>query len=389
MRQTQSRFFARVTEEELQVERTDRNFIFDSKRKKYIDFMMGWCVGNLGWNNVPLKKQIVRFKGPDYVYPGYSYKPWLEFAKLLAKIAPGNLTKCFRATGGSEAVEIALQAALLHTRRRKFLSLEDSYHGNTIGALSIGASETRKKIKNLLPYCYKIEPPLNGRALQKIETRLKKKDIAAFIMEPISINLGILIPDRWFMTELQRLCRKYGTLLIMDEVATGFGRTGTLFASEHFDLEPDILCMGKAITNGLAGMGATITTPEVADSMEEDGSFYSTYGWHPYSVNAAIATIRYIIKNRKSLLENVLKMSDYFRERLNQLQFKSSQTLHIQGLAIGIELDNEDYASRIQEQCRKQGLLISSEGSTLILLPALNINRATAKRGLDILKRCI
>jgi acetylornithine/succinyldiaminopimelate/putrescine aminotransferase len=110
-------------------------------------------------------------------------------------------------------------------------------------------------------------------------------------MEPISVNLGVLIPEMEFMAELAKLCRRYGTLLIMDEVATGFGRTGTLFASERYHLEPDIMCVAKAVTGGLGGSGATITTAAVAKSMEENGSYYSTCGWHPRSVRVAIATI--------------------------------------------------------------------------------------------------
>src|ERR1051325_10973642 len=283
------RFLARDEPGELEVARTEDSFVFDTKGRRYIDFMMGWCVGNLGWGNAVLVKQAKTFRGPDYVYPGYSYPPWEELAKLLVSIAPPGLTKAFRATGGSEAVDIALQAAMIHAGRRGFISLEESYHGNSIGGLSVGDSGKRKQVRNLLPRCYKVKPPLNEQALQKLEVRLKGRDIAAFILEPVSINLGVLIPERRFMQGLQRLCKKYGTLIIADEVATGFGRTGKLFACEHFDLRPDIMCMAKAVTGGLGGMGATLMTGAVARSMEKDGSFYPTYGWHPRSAELAIA----------------------------------------------------------------------------------------------------
>lgn len=383
------RFLARDLTAELEVRKSTGSFVFDEKGKKYIDFVMGWCVGNLGWGNAELTKRIRNFNGPDYVYPGYSYKPWAELAELLAKITPGKLAKSFRATGGSEAVEIALQAAMVHTGRQKFISLEDSYHGNTIGALSIGSSENREYCKNLLRNCAKIRPPLNTKALDEIKAQLKQRDVAAFILEPISINLGVLVPQKAFMTELQRLCKKYRTLLIADEVATGFGRTGRLFASEHFDMKPDILCMGKAITGGVAPMGATIMTRAVAQSMEEHGTFYSTYGWHPLSVQVAIANVRYILQHQKKLLRNVEERSDFFRTRLSYLQFKQPVTLRIQGLAIGIDLGDEDYASKIQSRCRKQGLLITIEGSTLLLFPALNIDQSIAEKAMDILERSI
>jgi 4-aminobutyrate aminotransferase-like enzyme len=212
-------------------------------------------------------KEAKTFRRPDYVYPGYSYAPWAELAKLLVSIAPSGLTKAFRATGGSEAVDLA-QAAMIHTSRRGFISLEESYHGNSLGGLSVGDSQNRERVRNLLPHCSKIKPPLNEQALDKVERRLKGRNVAAFIIEPIGINLGVLIPEQRFMQGLQRLCRKYGTLLIADEVATGFGRTGKLFASEHFDLRLDIMCVAKAITGGLGGMGAALMT---APGREVDG----------------------------------------------------------------------------------------------------------------------
>jgi adenosylmethionine-8-amino-7-oxononanoate aminotransferase len=374
---------------DLQVARTSGSYLYDTKGKRYIDFVMGWCVGNFGWGNPELRRRAKNFRGPDYVYPEYSYKPWGELARLLVSIAPGNLQKCFRATGGSEAVEIALQAAMLHTGRGKFLSLEGSYHGNTIATMSIADSENREKFENMLANCHKIEPPLDSRALQKIETQLKRRDVAAFIMEPISINLGVLIPDGAFMTELQRLCRKYGTLLVVDEVACGFGRTGALFASEHYDIEPDIMCIAKAITGGVGGMGATLTTSEVADSLEEDGNFYSTYGWHPRSTDIGIATVRYIQRNKRGLLSHVAEISEYFRERLSEMEFDEPPGIHIQGLAIGVDVKDEDYASEIEDGCRRRGLLLTTEGSSLLLLPALNIDRSVARRGLDILETAI
>jgi acetylornithine/succinyldiaminopimelate/putrescine aminotransferase len=383
------RYLAREMPSELQVRKEEQNFLFDTQGKKYVDFVMGWCVGNFGWGNAVLAKPAARFKGPDYVYPGYSYEPWGELAGLLSSIAPGKLTKCFRATGGSEAVDIALQAAMVHTGRKKFVSLEDSYHGNSIGALSIGASEHRQQCKNLLPHCLKIKPPLNAKALERAEKLLQQEDVAAFIMEPISINLGVLIPEREFMNGLARLCKKHGTLLIMDEVATGFGRTGTLFACEHYELEPDIICVAKAITGGLGGMGATIASAAVAKSMEDKGNFYSTYGWHPRSVDIAIAALNYIIKHRKRLLGNVAGMSDYYRERLSQMRFKVPATVRIAGLAIGLDLNSEDVAAKIQAKCRRAGLLTTTEGTTLLMLPALNIDQAVAEQGLDILEKCI
>jgi adenosylmethionine-8-amino-7-oxononanoate aminotransferase len=143
-------------------------------------------------------------------------------------------------------------------------------------------------------------------------------------MEPIVLNLGVLIPDADFMERVQQLCRRYGTLLVMDEVATGFGRTGKLFASEHFGIEPDVVCLAKAISGGHAGMGATVVTRDVADSLAEaESAYWSMYGWHPISVAAAIANIAYLRKNQKRLLSNVLEMGEFFRGHLARMELEA------------------------------------------------------------------
>lgn len=387
--QRDRRFLARDDEPDaLQIVRARGARVIDAHRRSYIDFTSGGCVGNLGWGEQEIRRAVRRFDGPTYVSPSWLYAPWVELAELLARIAPGKLTKSFRATGGSEAVELALQAAMAHTGRGKFLSLEDSYHGNTLGALSIGASETRETLPNLLSRCVKVKPPLDTRALATIERQLRRRDVAAFIMEPISIAHGVLVPDPASVAELQRQCRRYGTLLIMDEVASGFGRTGKIFATEHFPIEPDMLCLAKALTAGYGAMGALLTTKEVADSMEEDGNFYSTFGWHPLSVAAAIAAVRFLVRNEKRLLANVETMSRFFAARLAAMQLPSLRALRVQGLAIALEFESE-IVPRLQKKCLARGLLIADSGdSTALLLPPLNIDRRTAAAGLDILAAC-
>src|SRR6185312_1885029 len=131
-------------------------------------------------------------RGPITSIPGTRMRRGRSSRGCSRRWRPLPLTTCFRATGGSEAVDLALQAAMIHTGRRAFLSLEGSDHGNTLGGLSIGATDNREQIKNLLPHCGKVAPPLDAKALRRIEQRLKRRDVAAFVMEPISINLGVL-----------------------------------------------------------------------------------------------------------------------------------------------------------------------------------------------------
>jgi adenosylmethionine-8-amino-7-oxononanoate aminotransferase len=255
--------------------------------------------------------------------------------------------------------------------------------------MSLGSSHNRETFKNLLPNCYKIKSPLDRKALGKVETLLKKRDVAAFIMEPIICNLGAVVPDDAFVGGVRKLCTRYGTLFIADEVATGFGRTGKLFACEHFDLEPDVLCMSKAITAGYGGLGAVITTSKIANAIKENFGLYSTYGWHPRAVAVALANLRYLMRHRTKLLKNATQLGEYFLSRLSQMTFKGKATIHGKGFAIGIEVKDETYAAAIGDTCRENGLLIAAEENVLMLFPALTITRQTAERGLDIFKNSL
>ena len=362
-------------------------YLIGPQGRRFIDFTSGWCVGNFGWSDRSVRAALRNFKGPTYVYPGYRYAAWDELAALLGDLAPGNLTHCFRATGGSEAVDLALQAAMVHTGRRKFISLEDSYHGNAIGGLSVGSGD-RTTLPNLLGGCHRIKPPLTAQSTDRVETLLKRRDVAALIMESISINLGVLIPEKGFFERVDKLCRRYGTLFIADEVATGFGRTGKLFAVEHFNLQPDILCLAKAVTGGYSPMGAMLTTAAVGRSMEAKGNFYSTYGWHPLSVAAALATLRPLQRRRKSFLEHVNALSGLFESQLASIRFRTTPKIRVKGMAIALEFESEQGASRIAERAAKAGLLLTAEGAIVLLLPPLAITRTLAEKGLSILRAC-
>lgn len=369
--------------------KTEGSYIYDHRGRRYIDFYMGFNVGNLGWNNRLIARKLKEFDGPAYVAPNLIYRRWEKLAELLISNAPVNLDKVFRAATGTESVEMAIQAAMIHTGRTKFISIEGSYHGNSIAALSIGSSNNRQKVKNLLPGCIKISPPLDLKSALKINRLLGKKDIAAYISEPIITSVGVLKPDRIFFDIVARSCKKYGTLFIADEVATGFGHTGKMFACEHFDLKPDILCFAKAVTSGYAPLGGAMMTGKIAQSFRRTG-FYSTYGWHPYSTEAAIISIEYLAKNRARIFKNADKLSGYFRTRLSKMPFKSEFKIGGEGLSIGLKLEKKRYADRIVKKALTSGLLITGSGSdSIAMFPALDMQYETAKEGLDILEACL
>jgi 4-aminobutyrate aminotransferase-like enzyme len=357
--------------DELQIVRGDGSYVFDVHGRKYVDFVMGWCVANLGWNPLELRERLRRYDGPDYVLPSDLHRPWGELATLLAEITPGELTRAFRAVGGSESVELALQAAQACTGRKKFVAIEGAYHGNTLAIQTLAR--------------HAIHPPLDEDALDRVETALKRRDVAAFIMEPIICHLGSLAPSPAFMRGLGALCRRYGTLFIADEVASGFGRTGKLFACEHYEIEPDILCMAKALSAGLAPIGATIMTDEVYEGFGDDFGFYTTYGWHPLAVEVAIANVKYWKRHARALLDNVNARGAELEAGLADIDFGCAPEVRATGLAIGVALPDADDAEALQAECEREGLLVSADDDVLSLFPALTVDAETVAAALDVI----
>jgi 4-aminobutyrate aminotransferase-like enzyme len=370
--------------EDLAIVWADGSRVRDARGRTYIDLTMGWCVGNLGWNPKPIVARVHAFRGPSYVHPSFVYPRWADLAQLLVEEAPGKLARAYRCTTGTEAVELALQLAMTVTGRHKLVSLEGAYHGNSFGARSIGEGG----VDNLLRGCAHLAPPLDDKALRRLERLLETREVAALIMEPVPLNLGVLIPDSVFMRELVPLCHRYGTLVIADEVACGFGRTGKLFASEHFGLEPDLMCLAKALTSGVAPLATVLTTAEVARDAEEELSFYATFGWHPIAVEAAIATVRYWQLHREQLLDNIEARSNEIRTRLS-VRLPEQAELRILGLAVAIDLGDEAIVERIVKRCRKQGLLVIGEDALIQLFPALTIDHDRLAEALDILDEAI
>lgn len=390
VKEKDQKFFGRGSQAmDLEVIKAKGSIVYGTGDKEYIDFLGGAGVGNLGWAHEEIEMAIRNSDRPSYVYPHFYYKPWTELAELINAVTPEHLTRSFRTTGGSEAVDAALQIATMYTRRKKFLSVEGSYHGNTYGALSVANSANGKKFPNLLPFCDKIETPLDEGSLQKIEKLLQSNEYAAFIMEPIICNLGVVIPSEDFMQRLDELCKEHGTLLIMDEAITGFYRTGKFFASEHYNIRPDIMCVAKGMAAGHAGIGAVVTTDKIAETVEGQVGLYSSFGWHPLSVDAALATIHHLINNAEELLDNSSQVSSLFRQELSKIQFRNEPEIRIKGLAIGIDLQDEAYATKVKETCFENGLLMNTEGSTLLFLPALNIDREAVMKGLKIFERSV
>ncbi|MBX3159040.1 MAG: aspartate aminotransferase family protein [Deltaproteobacteria bacterium] len=353
--------------------------VVDARGRTFVDFQGGWCVGNLGWNPPEVLARVRSFDGPAYVDPDFAYAPWAELAERLVALAPGKLARAYRVATGTEAVELALQLAMVHTSRRKIVSIEGAYHGNSFAARSVGNDTLPAHLVGMKH----LAPPLDGRALARLETLLKHRDVAAFIMEPTIMNLAVLIPDPELMMGLVEMCHQYGTLVIMDEVYCGFGRTGRLFACQHYGIEPDLLTLGKSLGGGVAPIAATLATERVARAVKGHVDFCSTFGWQPISVEAALATLDLWDARGADLLLNAGERSHQIRVRAAEI-FDDAE-LRIQGLAIGIGLHGEEPLEPVETWCRDHGLLLYADGDSLVLFPPLTVDEATCIEAMDIL----
>jgi putrescine aminotransferase len=204
------------------------------------------------------------------------------------------------------------------------------------------------------------------------------------------MNHGVCVPSTGFMSGLAEVCKEHGTLLVFDEVACGWGRTGKLFATEHGGVAPDLLCLAKSITNGHAPLAATLATAAVADGVRDKLDFYATFGWHPFAVEAALATLDLVERDGDAILANVAERSVQFAARLSELPWRRAADIHVKGLALAVHFeDAKGYPEALAQACREAGLLVGNEDDYLLLFPPLVIDRETADEGLEILERVV
>lgn len=377
--------------------------VIDTSGKRYLDFHAGWGVGNVGWKNSQIIQAIqVEAERGLYVPPTYRFSLWEEFASILAEHAPNEkLTRVFRCTSGSEAIEVAIRCARVATGKKGIVSIQNVYHGHTYGAASVGvACDDSPAMSPGIPGCEKIRQPnpyreVHAREITNSFEALVEKndDIAAFISEPIFTNSGAIIPPTDFFTRIQDICIRHGIIFIMDEVATGFGRCGRLFGSEVWGLKPDIVCLGKGITGGYGTLGATLVTEQIYEQCRGRVPSYSTFGWNPLDLAAARANVDFILDNR--LWEAAHNTGLYLLKRLKLLE-RNPHVGEVRGigLLLGIEIVRDAVSKQAdfkrsgeaQRSCYEQGLLVGIAGNVLIVTPALNLTNRLADEGAAILE---
>ena len=354
----------------LTVERAEGPFMYLDDGRRVIDLISGIAVSSLGHRHprvVDAIKQQVDRHLHVMVYGEMIQRPQVAFASLLAEQLPPELQVAYFTMSGTEANEGALKLAKKYTGRSKLVAFEHSYHGDTHGSLSVtGRSVYQDPFRPLLPNVEFL--PFNEvDALDAIDD-----DTAAVITEPIQGEGGIHVPSDDWMQALRRRCTDAGALLIFDEIQTGFGRTGDLFAFEGFGVVPDIMSVAKAMGGGMP-LGAFISSPEILGVLRRDPplSHVTTFGGHPVSCAAAFATLQVLLE--ENLPERAQTIGQRVRERLDHPLIREVRG---RGAMLGMELVDRDVTQQVVERCMGRGVLLgwTLHSNTLVrIAPPLNI----------------
>ncbi|KAF0132899.1 MAG: adenosylmethionine-8-amino-7-oxononanoate transaminase [Candidatus Saganbacteria bacterium] len=374
-----------LKDKQLIIEKGKGIYLYDDKGNEYIDGVSSLWVTVHGHQkkeiDQAIKKQLKKISHSTLL--GLGNEPSAILAEKLIKIAPAGLKKVFYSDSGSTAVEIALKIAFQYQKLRgkksktKFITLENAYHGDTIGSVSVGGIDLFHELyKPMLFKSFKV--PVDN--ILKLEQLLKAKHqtIAAMIVEPmVQAAAGMLIMPKGFLESARKLCKKYNVILICDEVAAGFGRTGKMFASEN--ISPDIICVAKGITGGYLPLAATLTTEKIFDAFIGDKSktfFHGhTYTGNPLSCAAAIANLD--IFEKENTLEKLKAKIEFLREKLDKYKnLKQIKEIRQLGFMVGIELNSEKagLGREVILEARKRGVIIRPLGNVIVLMPPLSIS---------------
>ena len=353
--------------------------VWDTDNKEYIDCMGGYGVALVGHRNERVVNAIkTQLDKIITVHSSLYSKTREEFLENLMKIAPKGLSQVHLNNSGAESIEAAIKFARKFTGKKGMIAMNGSYHGKSLGALSLTFNP--KYRKSFQPLVDKVSFSPYGD-IDKLQNTIDD-DTAFIILEPIQGESGIHVPPDGFLQKVRKICDENEILLIFDEIQSGLGRTGRMWASEHWETSPDILCLAKGIAGGVP-MGATLVRPDILSVMNK-GEHSSTFGGNPLSCSAGTATIQALTQD--GLIDNAEKMGKKFREGLDTLKSKHSIIREIRGkgLMIGIELKFE-VKDILLEGIKKGVLLLYSGRNILRLLPPLVITNDDVTKSLDIL----
>jgi len=358
------------------------SYIYGKDGKAYLDFAAGVSVNTLG-HSFPRIIDAIKTQSERYlhvmVYGEYAQEVPVRLCRKLAEILPDPLDTTYLVNSGTEAIEASMKLAKRYTGREEIIACRDAYHGNTQGSLSLAGREEKKRAyRPLLPMINYIGYNSEDE-FDKITTQT-----AAVILETIQGAAGFITPENDFLKKIKRRCEETGTLLILDEIQSGFGRTGKMFAFEHYDIVPDVLVMGKGMAGGMP-VGALTASAELMDCLSNSPSLghITTFGGNPVVAAAALAVIDELLEG--PWMEQIDHKEKLFRSLLQHPKIKA---IHGRGLMLAPELESDELALLVAERCMKKGLIIfwlMYSNYNLRLTPPLTISEDEIKKGCEIL----
>lgn len=372
----------------LDIEKGEGIYLWDKAGKKYIDFISGICVNNVGHRN-PVVMDAIQAQMQKYlhvmVYGEFIQQPQIDLAQTLCANLPPQLQKIFLLNSGSEAIEGAVKLARLHNHRSQIVSFARSYHGSTMGAMSaLGNYPIRQLFEPLLPDHLLLE--FNHQAqLERITDQT-----CCVIAEVVQSGSGMSEATSGFMQALRERCTQTGALLIFDEIQSGFGRTGKLFAFEHYGIVPDILCLAKGMGGGMP-IGAFIASEELMDLLNNEHPLMghaSTFGGHPLSCVASLAALKLILS--AEVLPRVEAKGERIRRHLKELP--QVRSVSGKGLFLAAHFENESITAKVQARCMENGFItfwLLFNHNALALTPPLTATEEEIDMGMEIFKKSV
>ncbi|NDH66546.1 MAG: aspartate aminotransferase family protein, partial [Gammaproteobacteria bacterium] len=365
-------------------------YLYDQDNNEYLDLLSGFGVFAIGRNHptvIQALHETMTLDLPNLVQMDVSWLSGLLAKEILATL-PEHFTRMFFCNSGTEAVEAAIKFARYTTKRSRILYCDNGYHGLTLGALSLcGESIFRNGFGPFLPDCVSI--PFNS--LEALEQALCKRDVAAFIVEPIQ-GKGVIVPDEGYLPEVERLCKQYGTLLVVDEVQTGLGRTGKFWAIEHWNIQPDMILMAKALSGGFVPIGGVAMTQTIMDSvfsrMDRAVVHGSTFAKNNLAMAAGLATLS-VLKTEQLVANSAVVGEEIIRAiNANQSQFEFLKEARGKGMMIAVEF-HAPKSMRLKAawtfmEAAQKGLF-----SQMIAIPLLQNHRLlsqVAGHGMNVIK---
>lgn len=364
------------------------SWVWDSEGKKYLDFITGIAVNNLGHCHPNVTKAIIS-QSKKLVQPCnlFHIEQQGDFAQMLVENSFAD--KVFFCNSGAEANEGAIKLARIwganNGGRHKIIHAKDSFHGRTMGALSATSKKYQAGFKPLVPGF----KPVTYNKIEALEKALQDEKVCAVILEPIQGENGVILPDGNYLKKVRALCTKKKVLLIFDEVQVGIGRTGKLFAYEHYGIKPDIMTLSKALGGGIP-CGAFLTTNKIAKNLSP-GMHGTTLGGNPLAMSAGKAVLDTI--NEEGLLDGATNKGQYFLDELETLKNKYKKEIKEvrgKGLILGVEFNNNEIAKSVVEHSIDKGLLtILTVQKVMRILPPLNVKKAEIDKAVNIIDKSL